>query len=154
MNSLIKFIWFNMFLLIILISAFSYSYSQEFLVEPEKDSLVFRPQFEATFLFTNKDTLLNEDKFYNYLNAACEFLKKNPGAAIRIVGHSCLMDSKDEETAISKSRSDLVKKYILSRGINRGRILDRFVGSTMPTVPNTTEEGKQKNNRVTIVVVN
>jgi len=80
-------------------------------------------------------------------------LKKAPGYTIRIYGHT---DSDGEEAAnqsLSERRAESVKKYLVSKGIIASSVTAEGYGETLPVATNDTEEGKQQNRRVNILIV-
>jgi len=54
---------------------------------------------------------------------------------------------------LSQGRVNNVKRALMQEGIDKDRIKAVGYGETKPLVPNTTEENKQKNRRVEIIVV-
>jgi outer membrane protein OmpA-like peptidoglycan-associated protein len=49
---------------------------------------------------------------------------------------------------LSQKRSDSVKRYLISKGIDEARLTGIGFGETKPVAPNTTALGKAKNRRV------
>ncbi|MER3330146.1 MAG: OmpA family protein, partial [Candidatus Kapaibacterium sp.] len=76
---------------------------------------------------TSESTQLTSE-LKNYLDNVARYLNENPGSEIRIVGHSDNMGSAEENQRRSVIRKDRVVRYLLAKGINRFRILDRGEG--------------------------
>ncbi len=80
-------------------------------------------------------------------------LKAYPDVKIEIAGHT---DSDGDDAfnmLLSQGRVNNVKRALMQEGIDKDRIKAVGYGETKPLVPNTTEENKQKNRRVEIIVV-
>lgn len=89
----------------------------------------------------------------SYLDAIARYMAENPGAEIRVVGHSDNMGSAEENQRRSVIRKDRVVRYLLAKGINRYRILDRGEGDRRPIADTKTVEGRKKNRRVEITII-
>jgi outer membrane protein OmpA-like peptidoglycan-associated protein len=96
--------------------------------------------------------LTNEIK--DFLDVVVDYLKNNPHSTVRIVGHSDKSGILKENIERSKLRAEAAKTYLVSKGISKGRIFERGVGSTMPLVSEHTEADRTKNRRIEITVVN
>jgi outer membrane protein OmpA-like peptidoglycan-associated protein len=73
-------------------------------------------------------------------------------AQIVVEGHT---DSKGSDTynlELSARRAEAVRSYLVSRGIDAGRIRAEGLGLTRPVADNTSAEGRANNRRVEIVV--
>jgi OOP family OmpA-OmpF porin len=80
-------------------------------------------------------------------------MKENPSSEIRIVGHSDNMGTPEQNQRRSVQRKDKVVNYLLSKGIDRFRILDRGEGDRRPIADSKTAEGRRKNRRGEITIV-
>jgi len=89
----------------------------------------------------------------SYLNSVAKYMKENPSSEIRIVGHSDNMGTPEQNQRRSVQRKDKVVNYLLSKGIDRFRILDRGEGDRRPIADSKTAEGRRKNRRVEITIV-
>ena len=69
------------------------------------------------------------------------------------VGHTDSVGSNAYNDKLSLRRSDAVKAYLVSKGLDPARLYTEGKGETQPLADNTTEEGRAKNRRVTIEVV-
>lgn len=88
------------------------------------------------------------EKIYNLLIQA-------ENTKLDIVGHTDNVGSYDANMSLSKNRAQSVVNYLLKKGIPRSRfqIIDGK-GSSEPTADNNTYEGKAKNRRVVITLLN
>lgn len=69
------------------------------------------------------------------------------------VGHTDAVGSDAFNQRLSVARSEAVKAYLVSKGIDKNRIYTEGKGETSPVADNKTKEGRAKNRRVEIEVV-
>lgn len=82
------------------------------------------------------------------LNNALTAMKKIPSTNFEIVGHTDDVGSRENNVRLSQERADEVKKWLVDRGIDEGRLKTRGAGPDEPLVPNTNDANRQKNRRV------
>ncbi len=80
-------------------------------------------------------------------------LEENKDIVVEIQGHTDNVGSRSSNMKLSTARAESVKQYLVSKGIDAARMTTKGFGQTKPIVPNTTEEGKQKNRRIEFVRV-
>lgn len=83
------------------------------------------------------------DKIANYMD-------KVPDINFKIEGHTDNRATDRYNLFLSQKRADAVFKYLLRKGIKRGRLSFRGYGETRPKFSNETPEGRQLNRRVEI----
>ena len=103
------------------------------------------------FFDSGKATLRPES--YTELNRVVNFLNENPIIEIEIAGHTDNTDSDVANLKLSQARSNSVKNYIVSNGIDESRIIAKGYGETKPIDSNDTEEGRQLNRRVEFTIL-
>jgi OOP family OmpA-OmpF porin len=69
------------------------------------------------------------------------------------VGHTDAKGSNAYNEKLSLRRSDAVKAYLVSKGLDQARLYTEGKGESNPVADNATDEGRAKNRRVTIEVV-
>ncbi|MEO8546617.1 MAG: outer membrane protein OmpA [Burkholderiaceae bacterium] len=69
------------------------------------------------------------------------------------VGHTDSIGSDAYNQALSMRRSEAVKAYLVSHGIEKNRVYTEGKGEKQPVADNKTKEGRAKNRRVEIEVV-
>lgn len=69
-----------------------------------------------------------------------------------VVGHTDSTGSDDYNLVLSQRRAAAVKAGLVAVGMDPAEIRDQGVGETQPIASNDTEEGRQQNRRVAIVV--
>ena len=86
------------------------------------------------------------------LTRFAQTLKDNPGATIRIVGHT---DSTGEDSVnrpLSLGRAMSARDFLVDRGVAAARIGVAGRGEQEPIASNTTEAGRARNRRIEIFV--
>lgn len=81
------------------------------------------------------------------------FLSERPDRRIRIVGHTDNIGSDRSNQVLSEGRCNEVKRAMVDRGILPERIEVEGRGERDPIVPNDSEEHRQMNRRVEIVLL-
>lgn len=99
----------------------------------------------------NSSTLTPES--YPVLYHASELLKENPNARVEIEGHCDSIGTDKVNQRISQERADVVKNYLVERGVKENQITAVGYGSTQPIADNNTEEGRAINRRIEFRVV-
>jgi OOP family OmpA-OmpF porin len=69
------------------------------------------------------------------------------------VGHTDSVGSDAYNQKLSVRRSEAVKAYLVSKGIEKNRVYTEGKGEKQPVADNKTKEGRAKNRRVEIEVV-
>ncbi len=72
---------------------------------------------------------------------------------IRIEGHTDSDGSETYNERLSQSRAEAVLDYLVSKGVERGRLEAVGFGETRPIDTNKTPDGKQNNRRVEFLIV-
>jgi OmpA-OmpF porin, OOP family len=75
-------------------------------------------------------------------------LNKYQGAKLTIEGHTDSVGADEFNMNLSQKRSDSVKQYLMSKGIEEARLVAVGFGETKPVATNNTALGKAKNRRV------
>ncbi len=99
----------------------------------------------------DKTTLKKES--FTELNKVVAFLKENPSVEIEIAGHTDNKGSDEYNETLSQGRSQAVVDYIISQGIDTGRLSAHGYGESKPIDTNDTPAGQANNRRVEFTVV-
>ncbi|MFZ9586117.1 MAG: OmpA family protein [Crocinitomicaceae bacterium] len=111
------------------------------------DSLVTGKAYTiADILYTTDSYELNKNAQV-ILNGFANYLLANPNLNIRINGHTDDLGSTESNLALSQSRSDEVKRYLVSKGIDENRMTAIGFGESMPKTANTDDVARAKNRR-------
>ncbi|MDX1904587.1 MAG: OmpA family protein [Thermonemataceae bacterium] len=90
---------------------------------------------------------------YQELNKVIKMMQDNPNVKIRLEGHTEIYGNKKALTKLSKERVINVKKYMVNKGISKGRIEYKAFGPSNPLTREDTEEARQLNRRVEIRIL-
>ncbi len=81
------------------------------------------------------------------INASPELQK------IEVQAHTDNRGSKKYNQKLSELRAASVREYLVSRGVAPGRLVSKGYGESQPIADNSTEEGRAKNRRVELKVI-
>lgn len=85
---------------------------------------------------------------YNELAVLIAIMKTNPSIKIELRGHTDNSGTQAHNLRLSENRAKAVMDYLISRGIDGGRLRARGYGETKPVSTNDTPEGRALNRRV------
>jgi OOP family OmpA-OmpF porin len=89
---------------------------------------------------------------YPELDAVAEFLTTNPKVRIEIAGHTDNRGSPQSNLKLSNDRAAEVKKYLIGKGIDGGRMTGKGYGGTKPITKNDSEASRRLNRRVEFII--
>lgn len=76
------------------------------------------------------------------------------GATIRIDGHTDSAGSTEHNLVLSRNRAQAVRDHLVSKaGLDGARMQTHGYGESRPIASNDTEEGRERNRRVEIIVI-
>jgi outer membrane protein OmpA-like peptidoglycan-associated protein len=88
------------------------------------------------------------------LDKIAEILKRYPERDILVGGHTALAGTSEGRMQLSTERAKAVADYLLSKNVRTAdRMVIRGYGADKPIADNSTEEGKRKNRRVEITIL-
>ncbi|MCK9411455.1 MAG: OmpA family protein [Prolixibacteraceae bacterium] len=96
----------------------------------------------------NLNTTVSSD-----LDRLIQFLKDNPASRLEIQGHTDNIGGLEVNDRLSQSRANSVVDYLTKKGIDRNRLIARGYGPSLPVADNATAEGRTKNRRVVMKVI-
>lgn len=114
------------------------------ITESDKETLAFAVQ-AVEFEF-GKATL--STKSFAILDRVADVLKRNPGYALRITGHTDNVGDANRNLQLSERRARSCYEYLSSKGIPVARMSYSGMGEVKPIDSNDTEEGRSRNRRV------
>ncbi|MDB4980920.1 MAG: outer membrane protein [Myxococcales bacterium] len=119
------------------------------LVRVEIDRLTInRPVFFAT----DKDRIL--PKSFPVLKAVADALTATPEIKkISIDGHADVRGTAEYNLDLSRRRAENIKTFFVAHGVAAERLEVRGFGNTRPVGSNDTEEGRAKNRRVELIIL-
>lgn len=117
----------------------------------EKEQEILDMAFENLEFESGKAVIRSSS--YESLDSLAALLVKHPEWKLNIAGHTDAVGNDASNMRLSKNRSNAVKDYLNSRGVNEDRFIVEWFGETKPIAPNNTAAGRQKNRRVEMEVV-
>jgi OOP family OmpA-OmpF porin len=103
------------------------------------------------FFEQSKPTMLPTS--YPELDRMVEVLNANPKVEIRIDGHTDNQGDPKKNMELSQQRVEVVKAYLVKKGISTKRITTKAFGGTKPIASNAKEETRKLNRRVEFTIV-
>lgn len=124
-------------------------------------TFTFNPQFEKRKkrTYTLRDVYFNTDKAtlrersYDALDDLLAAMRTNPDMKVEIAGHTDDRGSASYNKDLSQRRAETVKNYLLEKGIREKRVRAKGYGESDPVASNDTEQGRQKNRRVEVRIL-
>ena len=88
------------------------------------------------------------------LDAIGEVLARYPNRDILVAGHTALAGSAEGRRELSLQRAMAVAEYLIRRGVRgEDRVVVRSYGAEKPLADNNSEEGRKRNRRVEITIL-
>ena len=120
-----------------------------------------KPQMTRRGLkFTFGDLMFEKDGSKLLLNAIAnidklvDFLKEHPNRRVLIESYSDNSGSMAYNLDLSLRRADSIAKILKAKGIDKMRITKKGYGENNPIASNSTHEGRVKNRRVEVTILN
>lgn len=104
----------------------------------------------SAVLFSTKGTDLSA-RIRNRLDLIALYVSSDPTVEyIYIDGHTDGIGSRRDNRELSKVRAEVVTAYLLEKGVPAEKIISRYHGERYPVIDNRSDEGRDRNRRVTI----
>jgi len=116
-------------------------------------------QYDPPRSFTLRNVLFDFGKptlrpeSFKELNEIAEYMLLKDDERYEIAGFTDNVGRDADNIALSQSRAESVKNYLVKKGISASRIVARGYGNAKPVADNTTEEGRQKNRRTEVIIL-
>ncbi|NLP57072.1 OmpA family protein [Lutibacter sp. B1] len=98
------------------------------------------------------------DKFYtkneDQLNQIAGLMNDHNDLKFQIQGHTDSVGSEETNLQLSIKRINKVVNYLVSQGVDKSNLSTKGFGESMPIATNDTAEGRTKNRRIEIKIVN
>lgn len=117
----------------------------------QEEQAVVKKAFDNLEFESGKDII--RPSSYAALDELAALLIKHPNWKLKISGHTDNVGKPAANMTLSKKRSESVKKYLTAKGVKVDNLKTEFYGQTRPIAPNTTPEGRQKNRRVEMLII-
>ena len=107
---------------------------------------------KSVYFYPQSSKLNTNDK--QFLDKMAVFLKENNEKLLKIKGHTDnSFQEEDKNLRLSEKRAEMVKKYLMKKGIPSFRLVIQAYGTSQPLLSNKTEYGRTKNRRVDFQVL-
>lgn len=120
--------------------------------EPVVPKLEIGKHYRIERLYFAFDSAVLEPRSFPSLDSLAEILRHYPNFQVSIVGHTDSLGNVVYNELLSLNRAEVVKKYLISRGIAPEKLEASGRGSREPLVSNHTDEGRQLNRRVEFIL--
>jgi outer membrane protein OmpA-like peptidoglycan-associated protein len=117
----------------------------------KQEEEVVKKAFNNLEFETGKDIIKPES--YASLNELAGLLKKKGNWRLLVSGHTDNVGGAAKNMELSKKRSMAVKKYLEAQGLTDDRFIVKWYGQTKPIADNKTPQGRQKNRRVEMLII-
>ncbi len=107
------------------------------------------PDRKIVIYFNHNSNDLPEQA-YETLDRIADFMVHNPESKININGYTDSSGAYSYNMSVSKFRANMVKGYLVGKGVDPFKIKASGLGPKDPIASNATEKGRQKNRRVEI----
>ncbi len=105
-------------------------------------------------IFFETDSFSLKETSYPELEKLVDFLQKNPSLRIEISGHTDDVGSSAYNQELSERRAESVINFLIKNGINSNRLQVKGYGMDFPVESNENPEGRAKNRRTELKVLN
>lgn len=123
----------------------------EALVLSAEEQEVLNTAFSNLEFETGKDII--KESSLPSLTELAVLLDKKPNWGLKIEGHTDNVGKPAKNLLLSKKRAESVRNYLKEKGIDASRFDVKWFGHTKPIDSNKTPEGRQKNRRVEMTVI-
>jgi len=134
----------------------SYYFMGSSLEEPSIADTVFLDKIAVNYnrvLNVYFDSNSDVPKTFEDINYLEQIMKTSPTIKVEISGHTDNTGAAEYNVALSKRRSEAVKKQLVAAGIDPSRITAVGHGAGKPIADNTKREGRQLNRRTEFTII-
>lgn len=94
-----------------------------------------------------------EDEAFASLRSIAAYLAAHPDRSVTLVGHTDALGPLEVNIALSQKRAQSVQARLVTElGVKAGQVTAQGVGYLAPRASNLTEDGRQKNRRVEVIL--
>ncbi len=119
------------------------------IIKQERDSLTLIMPTDVVFDF-NKASIKKE--FKPMLDTVAEALNIYTSLEVKIDGHTDNVGEYNYNMSLSKKRAESAKKYLVSKGVDNSRVATEGFSFSKPVASNATQEGRDKNRRIEVIL--
>ena len=116
----------------------------------EADKQAIKDAFKNLLFESGKDII--KPSSFNSLKKLAKAMDHNPGAKLKLEGHTDNVGDGSQNMNLSTRRAKAVKNYLIGQGVSGSRITAKGFGETKPVDTNDTKEGRKHNRRVEMII--
>ena len=128
--------------------------------DPKNNGCPILPKKLLSLLESDQRNILFEANVFqlnqsgiNIISEIAQELKQFPNVRIRVSGHASSDGSRGFNQILSEKRALEIKKYLMDKEIDSSRIEIKAFGEDAPEHNNNTKEGRAKNRRANIAII-
>lgn len=122
---------------------------KEEVIKDEYGNMSKRTTIYFPFNSTNK---LNDGEVESYLNTVAARVKKS-GERVQLTGHTDNIGENAPNIALGQRRADIVKDYLIKKGVSPSKIIANSKGESSPIATNDSDQGRAKNRRTELQII-
>ncbi len=136
---------------------YSYYLIDDVLVKPLEpillqDSIVNNQKLTLNHLLFDFNKATLQESSFKPLEQLAFLMNNDFTFDITITGHTDNVGGSSRNLTLSKNRAESVKQFLLDNGIEESRLIAEGKGAGEPIASNDSEEGREKNRRVEILI--
>ena len=120
-------------------------------IEVERTAEGIKLSLPAIHFFPDEARILPSEK--SRLDRLAAVLKELPEAEFLVKGHTADVGSRESQYVLSVERAKTIIEELGRRGLSPGRFIFQGMGGDEPVAPNDTEEGRERNRRVEVIIL-
>jgi len=106
-------------------------------------------RIKPRFAYNSQTSLITNDE---KIDSLARILEEYPAIKLRVVGHTCDIDSREKNSVLGMRRAESVKALLVSKGVPASQVTAESKYYSEPLVPNTSEANRSMNRRVELFV--
>ena len=129
--------------------------------DPDQEARQLRAQFRNQIQTIDSASISFEPNSADFspgseqaLEELVDLLSKNPQRRIKVAGHTDASGRKQINLELSRKRATAVTSYLIDRGVSRQQLFAQGYGSSQPIASNESDEGRARNRRIELIVMN
>ncbi len=109
--------------------------------------------FRLNNIFFDFDKAVLKKESFPELDRMLLLMNENPEMTFEIAGHTDWIGTDAYNNGLSQRRADAVQNYFIEKGIAASRLTSKGYGESRPVATNATDEGRAKNRRVELIIL-
>ncbi len=101
----------------------------------------------VTRVYFNFDKAKVKARYYKKLNQVAEVMLRHPDLKLEIKGFTDSFGSRSYNKRLSKKRAEMVRDYLVKKGVAPARLVVKAMGESHPIASNRTAGGRARNRR-------